>query len=1423
MATLSLALFGSLRIALEGQPLSGFRTSKVQALLIYLAIEDEPDQEVGQRRDTLLSLLWPGMPDRSARRNLRQIIYHLRMAIPDLPPRPKQAEQTGRENVPLLLVNRQSLRLNPEADYEVDARRFESLIEGTHDHEHVDLLVCHQCYQDLESAMELYQGDFLADFYLEDSNEFEDWAQIRRDTYRRKALDALEIMTTVATRQKDYSKARVYAERQLEIDDLRETAYRQLMEVLALSGQRAEALATYERCRRYFIEELGMEPASRTTEVYEKIRVGDLSFEVPLAQGVRGYELKEEIGEGAYGAIHRAVHPAIGREVAIKVIRLKYANDPEFIRRFEAEAQTIARLEHPYIVPLYDYWRDPVGAYLVMRFLRGGSLLTSLQEGPWDVGSTVKMLDQVGGALSAAHRQGVVHRDIKPANILLDEGGNAYLSDFGIAKSLTSEVQLTAAGAFIGTPDYVSPEQIKNDPVSGQTDIYSLGAVLYETLTGEKPFSDSSVANLIYKHLTEPVPLVTESRPDLPSSIDEVIQRATAKRPADRYSDALEIAEEFQRAVQGMSIGEAVIVPAAVPIGVEVVNPYKGLRPFQEADADDFFGREALVEQLVERLTPSKNGRSRDNRFLAVVGPSGSGKSSVVKAGLIPALREGAIAGSEKWFVAEMVPGTHPLDELELALWPVAVDPPPSLVDPMSRDTRGILRTIRRILPEEEDAQLLLVIDQFEELFTLVEDEGRKAFFIDSLLWAVNAPRTPLRVIITLRADFYDRPLQVQPLAKWIKENTEIALPLTPEELTWAVREPARRVGVGLEEGLSEAIVADVADQPGALPMLQYTLTELFEVRQNNMMTRTAYEEIGGVMGALGSRAEEIFGSLSEAGKDAARQLFLRMVTLGEGVEDTRRRVLKTELEGLGADDGHSMADRGSAIQGNGRYGGSGPVTIEKSSPIPSPQSPIAKRSPSDIPSIIDAFGRARLLTFDRDPVTRGPTVEVAHEALLREWRRLRRWLDESRADVRLQRMLALAAAEWAGADQDPGFLLRDSRLDQFAGWAETSSVALTQDESVFLVSSVTAKEARKVEEEARRQRELETAKQLAQTEKARAEEQAESAGNLRRRAVYLGIALLVAVILAIVAVLFARQSNENASLAEEREIVALSEASQRATAQAQAETEKIRADSERDTAIDAQATAEAERQRADTERDTAQSEAIMRATAESVAIEERVIAEEQGQLAFSRELAAAALDALDEDQELAVLLAIQALEQVHTQEAEDALHRTVQELRLLKTLDAPGKSAWVSISPDGRLLISSADTGAAVWDTATWEILYSIDISEGWINRAAFSPDGAYLVTPNEGSESFVESTVSIYDAETGEELLTFVAHDGWVQDVTFNSDGTLFATAAGDGVAKIWDLAAPLAAGEGREYLLYCPDLGRGNCSGTVDNIPR
>lgn len=679
----------------------------------------------------------------------------------------------------------------------------------------------------------------------------------------------------------------------------------------------------------------------------DEIGLEDLS-----GHAIRGYALSERIGEGGMGVVYRAIQPLVEREVAVKIIRPQYANHPDFIRRFEAEAQLVARLEHPYIVPLYDYWREPGVAYLVMRLLRGGSVKDLLEHGPLSLGNTVRLVEQVGNALATAHRVGIIHRDLKPANILLDEDGNAYLADFGIAKNLSdpNREEMTQADAVIGSPAYISPEQIKSEFVRPQADIYCLGVVMYELLTGKVPFQGTTPIAVMYQHLSSPLPSLAVNRADLPPVLDTVISKATAKDPMDRYASVELLLAELRQAMNSHGLYATrpieITTVESRPLAVED-NPYKGLRPFQEANAADFYGRESLIQQLLVRL-----GESGDlSRFLAVIGPSGSGKSSVVKAGVLPALRRGGLPGSDEWFIIEMLPGPRPLEELEAALLRIAVNPPESLLGQLREDNRGLLRAVNRCLPPDPKVELALVIDQFEELFTLVADETVREHFLDSLVNLVLDERSRVRILITLRADFLDRPLRYIDFGELLRQRTELVLPLTPDELEQAITGPARRVGLALESGLVPAIVHDVGEQPGTLPLLQYALTALFEHREENRVNRATYQAIGGVSGALTRQAEAAFNRLTEAEQAVARQLFLRLVTLGEGGEDTRRRVLRDELESLNSSD------------------------IELKNPVT---------------KIIEMFGHSRLLTFDRDPITRRPVVEVAHEALLREWVRLR-------------------------------------------------------------------------------------------------------------------------------------------------------------------------------------------------------------------------------------------------------------------------------------------------------------------------------------------------------------------------------------------------------------------------------------------------
>jgi WD40 repeat protein/serine/threonine protein kinase/DNA-binding XRE family transcriptional regulator len=1103
--------------------------------------------------------------------------------------------------------------------------------------------------------------------------------------------------------------------RKIEGDTLRPSV--QIAERLAMALDIAlDERAEFVRWARRALQDTPEPPPTPTPPPSAK----EIGQEDLTGRAVRGYKLAELIGAGGFGAIYRATQPSVEREVAVKIILPRFANDPDFIRRFEAEAQLVARLEHPFIVPLYDYWREPNAAYLVMRLMRGGSLNDLLQDGALPLERTLPILDQVSQALHAAHRFGVVHRDLKPANILLDEDGNAYLADFGIAKNLGDPEMAyhTKIGDLIGSYAYLSPEQIRSETVRPQADIYALGVLLFQLLVGELPFEGPTPVDYFQQHLTLPIPSLLDRNPGLPEAMEDVIRRATAKQVSERYVDVMVMLTEIREAVKapGFAVEWAAHdVTLVDPDDIE--NPFKGLRPFREADAEDFFGRETLVQDLMGAL-----GTDADlSRFLAVVGPSGSGKSSVVKAGLVPALRRGGLPGSQNWFIADFLPGSHPFEELEAALLRVAVNPPGSLLEQLQSGERGLSRAVRRVLPQDDSVELVLVIDQFEELFTLVSDREIRDLFIDSLVTAVMDPSSRMHVIITLRADFIDRPLEYVDLGELLRERSAFVLPLTPDELEEAVNGPTRRVGLIPETGLTARIVRELGDQPGMLPLLQHALSELYERRDGRRLTLKAYKQIGGVLGSLGGSAEDLFQALSEPHRVIARQLFLRLMTLGEGVEDTRRRVLRSEVEALGV----------------------------------------------GVDTVIDAFGHARLLTFDRDPLTRSATVEVAHEALLREWSRLRAWIDESRADVRMQRVLAQAALDWQTHGQDESFLLRGARLDQFAGWNENRTVALTGEELVYLEASLAAREARAAAEAARQERET-------------ALEQ-RSKRFLRGLVIVLSVAAVIAGSLSIFA--FSQQR-----LAEDSAEAALAEANGRATQQVIAESEAL-----------ARATQQA----------VAEAEAAARAVAEQQAVDEQeraVKAEQEALRQASIGLAALAEKEIGGvDRELSILLALEAVENYpYTPQAAAALSQTVEEFRSVRVLETSqavfnikNVAAW---SPDGtRIAAASSPSPDAVfiWDSESDRELIAINpFQEGCaelellVFDIAWSPDSKQLAVIGQDLNSGTSCGIYVLDATNGITLLHIDGYESAARSLDWSPDGAVILSAHEDGVLRLWNI---------------------------------
>src|SRR5450432_2920924 len=273
-----------------------------------------------------------------------------------------------------------------------------------------------------------------------------------------------------------------------------------------------------------------------------------------IGQRLGQYEITALLGEGGMAAVYRAHDLTVKRDVAIKVIKHHLLNKDEFIQRFEREANTVASLSHPFILKVFTYGEAEDMVYLVMELMVGGTLAQQIRRGPLPVDQTSRMLDQIASALDYAHQKGILHRDLKPHNVLLDEAGNAHLSDFGIAKLLNETSVLTQSGAVMGTPAYMSPEQWQGQPLDARADLYSLAVMLFEMLTGGLPFTADTPVGLMHKHMSVTPPSLRTIRGELPEAVEDVVQKALAKEPADRYVSASAFADAFKAALQGGTV-----------------------------------------------------------------------------------------------------------------------------------------------------------------------------------------------------------------------------------------------------------------------------------------------------------------------------------------------------------------------------------------------------------------------------------------------------------------------------------------------------------------------------------------------------------------------------------------------------------------------------------------------------------------------------------------------------------------------------------------------------------------------------------------------------------------------------------------------------------------------------------------------------
>jgi WD40 repeat protein len=551
--------------------------------------------------------------------------------------------------------------------------------------------------------------------------------------------------------------------------------------------------------------------------------------------------------------------------------------------------------------------------------------------------------------------------------VLFDAEDNAFVADLGVDEICTGIITFA-------TDAYDAPERLGGALATPATDVYSLGIFIHHLLGGSPPPQDGTLT------LGE-------------GAVDCVVARATDPDPRRRQPSVDELAAELREALAVPVVPTAAFVPTR--------NPYRGLEAFEQADADDFHGRDRAIGQMVEVL--------QQERLLVVLGPSGIGKSSVVNAGLLPALAGGALDGSETWLVTEMVPGRSPFEALAAALGRVATVSPPDIAGELASSVRSLDDVARQIVPD--GTQLLVVVDQFEELFTQTIDDRERRAFLKMIVDVASDALAVVRLVVTLRADYFDRPLGYPGVGDAVKGRTVAIGALTDAELADAVRLPAAGVGIEIDPLLVDRITNEAALQPGALPLVQHTLVELFAQRQSNVVTLAAFDEAGGLAGAIGRRAEAIYDGFDKPRRDATRRVFLRLVTVSEDRDDTRRRVRRTELEQSGI-------------------------------------------SADDLQAVLDEYGRHRLLTFDRDPTSRTPTVEVAHESLLTEWERFAGWVDDARDDLLARRRVEAAAHDWIDASEDASFLYRGGRLELAEAWAAGSEFELTDDEQRFLATS---------------------------------------------------------------------------------------------------------------------------------------------------------------------------------------------------------------------------------------------------------------------------------------------------------------------------------------------------------------------------------